>query len=140
MRSRVRRATPPAPGSRRNLRQLVEHLHLLLSVHCSDKSWWAHDIWDLRADPRIPQRGHEPCHDQTVKIGPIQPQWLREGLRFYLRTALTHDLLTWSSTTPAAPTWHGSSSPAARPTRGSRGYASVGQRQRRPLATLTTRG
>ena len=27
----------------------------------------------------------------------VGPVWLREGLRFWLRTALTHELLTWSS-------------------------------------------
>ncbi len=59
--------------------------------------WWAHDVWDLRADPRIPQREHEPGHDQSVKIGAIEPVWLREGVRFWLRTALDAELLRWSS-------------------------------------------
>jgi hypothetical protein len=78
---------------------LAQHRLVLLSVRCTDKPWWAHDTWDLRADPRSPQPEHEPCHDQTVKLGPVEPNWLREGLRFYLRTALTHDLLTYSSQT-----------------------------------------
>ncbi len=89
----------PSAGSRRNIRHLVEHLHLSVSVRCTDAPWWSHDIWDLRADPRIPQRAHEPSHDKTVRLRGIEPAWLREGLRFWLRSALTYDLLTWSSVT-----------------------------------------
>ena len=92
-----RNARLPSAGARRNIRHLVEHLHLYLSVRCTDTDWWAHDIWDLRADPRIPQREHEPGHDQSVKIGAIGPVWLREGVRFWLRTALDAELLRWSS-------------------------------------------
>lgn len=87
----------PSAGSRRNISHLIEHLHLNVSVSCTDAPWWTHDIWDLRADPRIPQRPHEPCHDQSVRLRGITPDWLREGLRFWLRSALTYDLLTWSS-------------------------------------------
>lgn len=87
----------PSPGSRRNIGHLIEHLHLSVSVRCIEAPWWAQDIWDLRADPRIPQRDHEPSHDKTVRLRGIEPVWLREGLRFWLRCALTYDLLTWSS-------------------------------------------
>ncbi|MBV8346100.1 MAG: transposase, partial [Mycolicibacterium sp.] len=87
----------PSAGSRRNIGHLMEHLHLSVAVRCTDAPWWAHDIWDLRADPRIPQREHEPSHDKTVRLRGIEPGWLREGLRFWLRSALTYDLLTWSS-------------------------------------------
>lgn len=92
-----RNARLPSPGARRNVTHLIEHLHLYVSVRCTDTAWWAHDIWDLRADPRIPQREHEPGHDQSVKIGAIGPGWLREGVRFWLRTALDAELLRWSS-------------------------------------------
>lgn len=87
----------PSAGSRRNIGHLIEHLHLAVAVRCTDAPWWSHDIWDLRADPRIPQRPHEPHHDQTVRLRGVEPVWLREGLRFWLRSALTYDLLTWSS-------------------------------------------
>jgi hypothetical protein len=33
----------------------------------------------------------------VVRLGGIEPGWLREGVRFWLRTALTADLLRWSS-------------------------------------------
>ena len=32
-----------------------------------------------------------------ARYGGIEQTWLREGLRFWLRCALTHQLLTWSS-------------------------------------------
>ncbi|ORW08117.1 tyrosine-type recombinase/integrase [Mycolicibacter longobardus] len=87
----------PSAGSRRNFTQMIEHLHLRVAVHCTDVPWWAHDVWDLRADPRIPQRPHEPAHDKIVRLRDIEPVWLREGLRFWLRSALTYEMLAWSS-------------------------------------------
>ncbi|MBZ4504449.1 tyrosine-type recombinase/integrase [Mycobacterium avium subsp. hominissuis] len=87
----------PSAGFRRNVTSFVEHLHLHVAVRCTAAPWWAHDIWDLDADPRIPQREHEPCHDQVVRLGGITPVWLREGVRFWLRTCLTAELLRWSS-------------------------------------------
>jgi integrase len=87
----------PSPGARRYVTSFIEHLHLYVSVRCTDRPWWAHDVWDLRADPRIPQREHEPSHDMVVKLSAIQPDWLREGVRFWLRTSLSGDLLRWSS-------------------------------------------
>jgi hypothetical protein len=86
----------PAAGSRRNITQMIEHLHLSVAVHCTDAPWWAHDVWDLRTDPRIPQRPHEPAHDKIVRLRDIEPVWLRDGLRFWLRSALTYELLAWS--------------------------------------------
>jgi hypothetical protein len=87
----------PSAGARRYVTSFIEHLHLYVSVRCTDLPWWAHDVWDLRADPRIPQREHEPSHDKVVKLSGIQPHWLREGVRFWLRTSLTGELLRWSS-------------------------------------------
>lgn len=87
----------PSPGTRRNISGLINHLHLYLSVRCTDIPWWAYDTWDLLADPRIPQREHEPRHDQTVNLAAITPVWLREGMRFWLRTALSAELLRWTS-------------------------------------------
>ncbi|TDZ98554.1 tyrosine-type recombinase/integrase [Mycobacteroides salmoniphilum] len=87
----------PTAGYRRNLQYTVDHLQVLLAVRCTEAPWWSHDMWDLRIDPRIPQREHEPRHDQVLKLGGIEPLWLREGLRFWMRTALTHQLFTWTT-------------------------------------------
>ena len=87
----------PAPGTRRNICGLIEHLHLYVTVRCTDTQWWAADTWDVCADPRIPQREHEPRHEQTIKFAAITPDWLREGVRFWLRISLDAELLRWSS-------------------------------------------
>jgi hypothetical protein len=87
----------PSAGFRTNVTNFIEHLHLHVAVRCTGRPWWDHDIWDLYADPRIPQREHEPQHDQVVRLDGIEPAWLREGVRFWLRTALTAELLRWSS-------------------------------------------
>ncbi|SDQ50544.1 site-specific tyrosine recombinase XerC (plasmid) [Tsukamurella tyrosinosolvens] len=87
----------PPVNTRRSITHLIEQLHLYLSVRCTDRSWWEHDIWDLRVDPRIPQRDHEPSHDMCARLGGIEPAWLREGVRFWLRVSITAELLRWSS-------------------------------------------
>lgn len=92
-----RNARLPSPGTRRNIVGVIEHLHLYLSVRGTAIDWWTYDTWDLQADPRIPQREHEPCHEKTVRIGAIEPAWLQEGVRFWLRTCLDAELLRWSS-------------------------------------------
>lgn len=92
----------PSTGARRNITHLIEQIHLYVSVRCTAKPWWAHDVWDLRADPRIPVREHEPTHDKSVRLSPIEPVWFREGIRFWLRTSLTGELLRWSSVTERA--------------------------------------
>ncbi|MGX9216722.1 tyrosine-type recombinase/integrase [Mycobacteroides abscessus subsp. abscessus] len=92
-----RRHRLPTPSYRRNLEWTVEHLHTLLAVRCTPAPWWSYDTWDLRIDPRIPQREHEPHHERVLKLAGIQPVWLREGLRFWMRTAITHQLFTWTT-------------------------------------------
>ncbi|ORA60854.1 MULTISPECIES: tyrosine-type recombinase/integrase [Mycobacteriaceae] len=92
-----RRHRLPTPSYRRNLQWTVEHLHTLLAVRTAAAPWWSFDTWDLRIDPRIPQREHEPHHERVLKLAGIAPPWLREGLRFWMRTAITHQLFTWTT-------------------------------------------
>ncbi|PVB10799.1 tyrosine-type recombinase/integrase [Mycobacteroides abscessus] len=92
-----RRRRLPTPSYRRNLQWTAEHLHTLLAARCTPAPWWSHDVWDLRIDPQIPQREHEPHHERVLKLADIQPLWLREGLRFWMRTAITHQLFTWTT-------------------------------------------
>ncbi len=92
-----RRHRLPTASYRRNLEWTVEHLHTLLAVRTASAPWWSYDTWDLRIDPRIPQREHEPHHERVLKLAGIQPVWLREGLRFWMRTAITHQLFTWTT-------------------------------------------
>ena len=87
----------PSPGNLRNLNSIAEHAHLLVATRCTDAPWWAHNVWDLRIDDRIPRRPHEPAGHQPVNLTPIQPDWLREGIRYWLRTALSTELYRWTT-------------------------------------------
>ena len=61
--------------------------HLLIAY--DPREWWQHDAWSPRFDARIPLREHEPAvaragYDFTV----IEQPWLREALKWQLKTAL----------------------------------------------------
>lgn len=99
-----RNARLPSAHSRRDITHLVAQFHLYLSVRCTERHWWEHDVWDLRADPRIPRREHEPRHDMAINLTGIEPAWLKDGVRFWLRTALSTELLRWSSAVERART------------------------------------
>ncbi|KXO95816.1 transposase [Tsukamurella pulmonis] len=86
----------PSRTRRQHIERIVGQLHLYLSVRCRDLPWWAHNTWDLRADPRIPRREHEPVRD-VFQLDRIEPAWLREGMRFHLRIALSTEMLRWST-------------------------------------------
>lgn len=92
-----RRHRLPSVGTRRNITAMINYIHRYVTVRCTSTPWWAYDTWDLVADPRIPQREHEPNHDQVLNLRAIEPDWLREGVRFWLRTCLDAELLRWSS-------------------------------------------
>ena len=86
----------PAAGSRRNITQMIEHLHLSVAVHCTDVPWWTHDVWTY-APTRGFRSGRMSRHTTRSCGWRYRPAWLREGLRFWLRSALTYELLAWSS-------------------------------------------
>ncbi len=70
--------------------------HLLIAY--DPREWWQHDAWSPRFDARIPLREHEPAvaragYDFTV----IEQRWLREALKWQLKTALETGLLRWAS-------------------------------------------
>ena len=68
-----------------------------LAIRYSDAPWWRHDIWSLKLDPRIPRRPHESRGNTAVFWDNLEPAWLREGFKFYLRLQLESGQLTWSS-------------------------------------------
>jgi hypothetical protein len=51
----------------------------------------------LLRDPRIPRRDQEPGLDASLPVGSYEPAWLREGLRYWLRTMLTHQAICWGT-------------------------------------------
>jgi integrase len=68
-----------------------------LAIRYSGAAWWQHDIWSLQLDPRIPRRPHESRGNTGVRWEALEPGWLREGFKFYLRLQLESGQLTWSS-------------------------------------------
>jgi hypothetical protein len=70
--------------------------HLLVAY--DPREWWQHDAWSPRFDARIPLRQHEPT---TARAGydflVIEQRWLREALKWQLKTALETGLLRWAS-------------------------------------------
>ncbi|MFC0359107.1 tyrosine-type recombinase/integrase [Kytococcus schroeteri] len=93
----ARNGKMPAPGSVRNLEGLARHIHLMVSVRCGTRQWWEHDVWDLRVDDRIPRRPHEPSGYKTIDLGAVEPAWLREGMRYWLRQNLTTQMYRWTT-------------------------------------------
>ena len=87
----------PSPGNMKNLESAAHSIYQHVSVRCTGLPWWAHDTWDMRLDPRIPRRPNEPHRDRTLTLATIEPEWLKEGVRFYLSQMLTLDALTWTS-------------------------------------------
>ena len=70
--------------------------HLLIAY--DPRAWWEHDAWSPRFDARIPLRQHEPT---TARAGydflVVEQRWLREALKWQLKTALETGLLRWAS-------------------------------------------
>ncbi len=78
------------------LRPLVSRL----AIRYSDAAWWQHDTWSLKLDPRIPRRPHETRGNTAIRWQQLEPAWLRQGFKFYLRLQLESGQLTWSSAMP----------------------------------------
>jgi integrase len=69
-----------------------------LMVAYDPREWWQHDAWSPRFDARIPLRDHEPS---TARAGydfhVIEQRWLREALKWQLKTALETGMLRWAT-------------------------------------------
>ena len=87
----------PALRSRHRADIALRGMLRRLALHYSDAHWWQHDVWSLKLDDRIPRRPHEPRANTAVRWGDIEPDWLREGTKFYLRLQLESGQLTWST-------------------------------------------
>lgn len=94
---RAKNGRAPSVGNLRNLESVTRSINTYVTVRCVDREWWQNDVWNMRLDERIPRRPHEPHGDRVVNIGAVKPEWLREGLRYYLAQMLIHDGLTWTT-------------------------------------------
>lgn len=87
----------PSPGNLRNLESAAHSIHAYVSVRCTDTPWWAHHTWNMRLDTRIPRRPHEPHADRIINLASIEPEWLRDGVRYWLSQSLILDQYTWTT-------------------------------------------
>ena len=87
----------PSAGSRSRAEIALRGMLRPLAVRYSDADWWRHETWSLTLDRRIPRREHESRGSTAVRWGDLEPAWLREGFKFYLRLQLESGQLTWSS-------------------------------------------
>ncbi|SIT72110.1 site-specific integrase [Microbacterium sp. RU33B] len=97
-----RKGRAPSDGNLSNLNSIHESVHMLLSGRCLDVPWWDAPRWHLRVDDRIPRREHEPSANAIVNIGDIQPLWLRDGVRIWLRDMLISDTYRWTTVVTAS--------------------------------------
>jgi integrase len=94
----VRRRTGalPGPGSISDLRQQLGRCWRLLAAAYDTRPWWQREIWNPAADPRIPQRVHEPRR-HAANFGQITTGWLRLGLQWHCKVGLEAGTLAWGT-------------------------------------------
>jgi integrase len=95
----VRRRTGalPAPRTIATVRQHLASCQRLLFAAYDCRPWWQHEVWDPVADPRIPQRAHEPLGRSAVYFHHISIGWLRRAVQWHCKVSLETATLTWSS-------------------------------------------
>jgi hypothetical protein len=69
----------------------------LLHIAYDPREWWQHQVWDLRVDPRIPTRRHEPQRRPSINFSLIEPAWLREGAQRHGTVGIETGALRWAS-------------------------------------------
>jgi len=94
----VRRRTGalPGAGSISDLRQQLNRCWRLLAAAYDVRPWWQREIWNPAADPRIPQRAHEPRR-HAANFGQITTGWLRLGLQWHCKVGLETGALAWGT-------------------------------------------
>jgi integrase len=94
----VRRRTSalPGPGSVSDLRQQLTRCWRLLAAAYDMRPWWQREVWNPAADPRIPQRVHEPRR-HAANFGQITTGWLRLGLQWHCKVGLDTGTLAWGT-------------------------------------------
>ncbi|QRZ61717.1 tyrosine-type recombinase/integrase [Rothia sp. ZJ932] len=87
----------PSPNNLRNVESIAKNLYQHLTVRCSDKPWYEHDVWNMHLDNRIPRRENEPHAERVISLEHITQPWLKEATRFWFSQALTYEYYTWTS-------------------------------------------
>ena len=87
----------PAVAHRARAELALRGLMVRLLRQYSQDEWWRHDVWSLRLDERIPRREHEPRANTAIRWSGVEPDWLREAVKYYLHLQLESGQLTWST-------------------------------------------
>ena len=93
---RRRTGTLPAPGSVSDVCQQLTRCWRLLAAAYDVRPWWQREVWSPAADPRIPQRVHEPRR-HAANFGQITAGWLRLGMQWHCKVGLETGTLAWGT-------------------------------------------
>ncbi|WP_223987877.1 tyrosine-type recombinase/integrase [Arthrobacter sp. NicSoilB8] len=93
------RRTQQLPNSNtlRTILAPLDRISKLLWFAYDTRPWWQREIWDLTMDPRIPRRPQEMLAQVAIHWHRLQPEWLRRGTMFYVKTQIEGGDLSWSS-------------------------------------------
>jgi integrase len=85
------------PNTLHTITAVVYRACKLLWFAYDDGPWWTREVWNLRLDPRIPHRVHEPAMEETIHWHRIEPRWLRLAGMWHMKAMLETNQLTWTS-------------------------------------------
>ncbi|MFH5878247.1 tyrosine-type recombinase/integrase [Arthrobacter sp. NA-172] len=87
----------PNASTMRTIAGPLDRACKLLWFAYDDSPWWEREVWSLDMDPRIPRREQEPARGYTIHWHDVEPQWLRRGAMFYVKTLLESGRATWTT-------------------------------------------
>jgi hypothetical protein len=87
----------PSPHTMRTVKWEIQRYSRVLEAAYDRREWWQREVWRPAEDPRIPQRGHEPCGRQSISFTRFSTPWLRAGLQWFGKNVLETGQMTWST-------------------------------------------
>jgi hypothetical protein len=92
----TRRGKVPDRWDRQPIRSQLHRIYFAVYSAYDTRPWWRREIWDAEMDRRIPLREHEP-RTHASHFTDIHPQWLRDGLQYFLGMQMQTGALSMSS-------------------------------------------
>jgi Phage integrase family len=92
----ARRGKVPDRWDRQRIRSQLHRIYFAVYSAYDTRPWWRREIWDAEMDRRIPLREHEP-RTHASHFTDIHPQWLRDGLQYFLGMQMQTGALSMSS-------------------------------------------
>lgn len=87
----------PNPETSRTFLSVLDRICKLVWFAYDSRPWWQREVWDLRLDPRIPRTPHEMQDDTAIHWHRLQPEWLRRGAMYFVKSQLELGQMRWSS-------------------------------------------